>query len=220
MNKNFENLYSNRSDALLKKDKGYQEAVGGGWEFMGSLQYDILKKYGLKPEHYLADIGCGSGRLANKLLDREGPYYGQDINSGLLEKIKEYKKHNWRLEKISGTKILEKDKKIDFIVFFSVFTHLFYEEIYVYLKECKRTLKQDGTIIFSFLDFESPNTWCIFENRLNKEWDQLDIFLDKKTIEIWCEKLGFKIIDIVRGDKPICDNRCLGQSVCVLKNIN
>ena len=91
MNENFEKRYSKQTDDTLKYKDRFKLAIGGAWDFMGILQYDILK-YGLKTYHYLADIGCGNGRLANRLVEREGPYYGQDINDGLLDEIRKYKK--------------------------------------------------------------------------------------------------------------------------------
>lgn len=62
---------------------GYRAAIGGGenWDAHGDLQRDFLKSRGLKPSHRLLDIGCGTGRLARKVvpyLDR-GNYHGVDI---------------------------------------------------------------------------------------------------------------------------------------------
>ena len=37
-------------------------AIGGLWDQMGQHQFDFLKKKGLKPQHKLLDIGCGSLR--------------------------------------------------------------------------------------------------------------------------------------------------------------
>ena len=40
----------------------HREAVGGLWEEMRRLQFDFLANQGLKPDHKLLDIGCGSMR--------------------------------------------------------------------------------------------------------------------------------------------------------------
>ncbi len=72
---------------------GYQAAIGGGdnWESHGDLQRDFLFCQGLKPEHKLLEIGCGTGRLARKIapwLD-VGNYHGLDISLAALKVAKD-----------------------------------------------------------------------------------------------------------------------------------
>lgn len=65
----------------------HRTAIGGNWEAIGQLQLDFLEARGLRPEHKLLDIGCGSLRAGVKLvryLDA-GNYYGTDINESLLD---------------------------------------------------------------------------------------------------------------------------------------
>jgi len=55
------------------KEKTYREGnhrsfIGGLWDTMGSLQIDMLKKYGMKPNNTLLDIGCGCFRLGVKAI--------------------------------------------------------------------------------------------------------------------------------------------------------
>jgi 2-polyprenyl-3-methyl-5-hydroxy-6-metoxy-1,4-benzoquinol methylase len=45
----------------------YSKAVGGDYENMGYLQWQLLKYAGMKPRHHLVDVGCGTGRLASQL---------------------------------------------------------------------------------------------------------------------------------------------------------
>ena len=64
----------------------HRTAIGGNWEPIGQLQSDFLRARGLRPEHKLLDIGCGSLRAGVKLvryLDA-GNYFGTDINESLL----------------------------------------------------------------------------------------------------------------------------------------
>lgn len=65
----------------------HREAIGGLWDEMGALQRDFLLARGLQPHHNLLDIGCGSLRLAAKLLpDLEaGRYWGTDMNAAFIE---------------------------------------------------------------------------------------------------------------------------------------
>ena len=46
---------------------GHRHYVGGLWKQMGTLKYNILIKQGLKLNHCLLDIGCGSLRLSSRL---------------------------------------------------------------------------------------------------------------------------------------------------------
>jgi SAM-dependent methyltransferase len=64
----------------------HREVIGGLWEEIGQLQLDFLQSAGLRPQHTLLDIGCGSLRLgvcAVAFLDA-GRYWGIDLNDALL----------------------------------------------------------------------------------------------------------------------------------------
>lgn len=65
----------------------HREAIGGFWDELGTLQRDFLIARGLQPHHRVLDIGCGSLRLAAKLLPylNAGQYWGTDLNAALIE---------------------------------------------------------------------------------------------------------------------------------------
>ena len=55
-------------------------AIGGQFEACGIIEREILIQYGLRPDDYVVDVGCGSGRLAKPLADYlRGPYLGIDV---------------------------------------------------------------------------------------------------------------------------------------------
>lgn len=65
----------------------HRRYVGGLWDEMGRLQFDFLVSRGLKPEHHLLDIACGSlraGRLFIPYL-QAGHYLGIDKEEGLIQ---------------------------------------------------------------------------------------------------------------------------------------
>jgi SAM-dependent methyltransferase len=65
----------------------YRNLVGGKWDALGRLQRDFLVAEGLRPEHYLLDIGCGAfrgGVHAVAYLD-PGHYFGVDISRSLID---------------------------------------------------------------------------------------------------------------------------------------
>jgi SAM-dependent methyltransferase len=65
----------------------HRAAVGGMWDVIGALQFDYLVAQGLRPEHYLLDIGCGSLRGGGRFiwyLD-VGHYFGIEKEGELLD---------------------------------------------------------------------------------------------------------------------------------------
>ena len=65
----------------------HRGAVGGAWEPLGYLQANFLIAEGLRPEHLLIDVGCGSFRAGIKLIPYLNPshYFGIDAHASLLE---------------------------------------------------------------------------------------------------------------------------------------
>jgi SAM-dependent methyltransferase len=67
---------------------GHRQYVGGLWDEIGKLQFEFLVSRGLKPNHVLLDIACGSMRAGVHLipyLDR-GNYLGVDKEAMLIER--------------------------------------------------------------------------------------------------------------------------------------
>ncbi len=223
---------------LLKKfpyDSAMKAAVGTDFEAVGTLERELLIYLGLKPNDYLIDVGCGAGRLANKLQEYlSGPYLGTDVVPELLDYARSIvKRPDWRFELADGFRIPEEAGRADIVSFFSVFTHLRYEESFCYLEDAKRVCKDNGRIIFSFL--ELPLHREIFEITVRdvgvNEYPP-NIFLSQDTIEMWAEMLGLSVLAILPGsemviplNEPIVfENGArqegrgnLGQSICVLK---
>jgi ubiquinone/menaquinone biosynthesis C-methylase UbiE len=178
-------------------------AVGGEFEAIGVLEVETLKHFGLKPDSYLVDVGCGSGRLALPLSQfLTGPYLGIDIVPDLVKFARKLvKRKDWQFQIAEGLRIPEKDKCADIVCFFSVFTHLLHEHSFKYLLEAKRVLKPGGKIIFSFLDFTVRDHWEVFEWNLSSTdpGSHLNIFISKDAIHVWAERLNLIVEDIKDG---------------------
>ena len=164
-------------EKLLKKllqNHDYDEAmsliVGGLYDKVGNLEYYLLKYFGLEKNHNILDIGCGSGRLAYSLKNfLSGKYVGYDILQDPLDYAKKKcSRDDWEFNLIDGENLSFASSSFHFVTFFSVFTHLLDEDIFVYLQESSRVLEPNGKIIFSFLDFECQSHWAIFENSLKR----------------------------------------------------
>ena len=64
----------------------HRDIVGGRWDETGRAQMALLLAEGLRPEHHLLDIGCGSLRLGCKAVPylEPGHYWGTDLSGALM----------------------------------------------------------------------------------------------------------------------------------------
>lgn len=217
------------------RDAGMRSASGGDFEALGILERQLLIQHGLPKDGYLIDVGCGSGRLAYPLSDYlTGSYLGIDIVPDVVKYARQLvRRSDWRFEVAAGLSIPEKDHTADMVCFFSVFTHLLHEQSFVYLQEAVRVLKPGGKIVFSFLEFEEPVHWLVFENAIRNlgVTSPMTIFIERGAIRTWAEHLDLRIVAIEgataphiivpqpvkrESGPPLEGKAGLGQSVCVL----
>jgi ubiquinone/menaquinone biosynthesis C-methylase UbiE len=221
----------------LPEDDAVSLAVGGDYERVGTLEHALLRNKGLRPESCVVDVGCGSGRLASQLSRYPKlRYVGTDVVPELLDYARrKVGRPDFRFEKTDSTSLPVPDGEADFVVFFSVFTHLLHEESYVYLTEAYRALRPGGKVIFSFLEFAVPENWKVFD--INIDWvrkrtmaGHLNVFMHRQDLRIWAERIGFNIPAMHYGDTrfiavdgqaatssvPV-GTYALGQSVCVMR---
>ncbi|QXD22933.1 class I SAM-dependent methyltransferase [Opitutia bacterium ISCC 51] len=229
-NKFFKKLKKNKGS----KNKVYSDAVGGDYEEMGYIQMQLLKMIGIQPDQRIVDVGCGSGRLAHQLAKNGfSDYTGFDVVPDLLSFAKsQCSKSSFKFKKIEDTHIPLPENSVDLVCFFSVFTHLFHEDSYKYLISAKSILKETGKIAFSFLTFDEDEHWALFDRMVEYEKPtHHNQFMTNSQIEIWADKLGFKIDRLETGSTPFIplekeiilesgahfrDLGSLGQGVCVL----
>ncbi len=93
------------------------------------------------------------------------------------------------------------DATVEWVTFFSVFTHILDEDIYAYLRDAKRMLKSGGRVVFSFLDYSVEDHWATFESSLADQSPNRPIvhFLNRNTIERWCGRLGLRLERVYDG---------------------
>ena len=181
-------------------------AVGGDFVAVGALEYYALKAHGLRPDHLVVDIGCGTGRLALQLAERgHERYAGFDIIASAVSYAREAcGRPEWEFGVTDGLRIPFLDSVADFACFFSVFTHVAHEHTYLYLEEARRLLRPGGLVVFTFLEFGISSHWVQFESAvrnfgLNRE---PIVFLDRDAIVRFAQQLGYEVLALVDGDKP------------------
>ena len=225
-----------RLEQRLSTDEALRRAVGGEFVAIGKLEYHLLRSRGLKDDHVVVDVGCGSGRLACQLVPFPRiRYIGCDVVPRLLDYARDLcGRPDWRFEATNGTTIPSDSAEADFVCFFSVFTHLHQEDIYRYLREAHRVLKPGGLLVMSFLEFQIPSHWAAFIASVDqtREDRHLNQFVDRASIHAWANPAGFDVRSIHGGDTDyiplpeevayesgarVSGAASLGQSVAVLQ---
>lgn len=174
---------------------------------------------------HIYDLACGSGRTASALKRSGwlGFYKGADIIPQLVEYLNE-SNPGFKAVLHFDLSIDSPDSCLDIVFAWSLFTHLHFEETFIYLEDIYRALKNDGKLMFSFLEFKIPFQWEVFNNRVQilkkgQSLTHLDIYLRRDLISAWARKIGYKPdILFVDGDDPISfSSGCFGQSIAVLR---
>lgn len=207
--------------------------VGGiaNYYMVGAIEARLLENLGLHDGSSLVDLGCGSGRLAGAI-NGKIDYLGTDV----VEKLIAYCRKTYpgyRFEVAADFKIPAEDRTADFVVAFSLFTHLLHEESMLYMREAFRVLKPGGKLVLSFLEYLVPGHRKLFlQSVTNVNTDRpLIVFMDRRGLRFFGRECGFskftfhagneRIVDFGPGirlpdDTTIEGTRSFGQSVCVM----
>ncbi|MCJ2184723.1 class I SAM-dependent methyltransferase [Novosphingobium sp. 1949] len=187
----------------------------------GDAQVAVLRHHGLSDGMAVYDLGCGIGRTAQALLRDgwRGRYTGADILPELVDHL--------RAQCPGFTAIVQRklaiaapDATLDMVFHWSVFTHLYPEECFLYLQDIHRALKPGGRLIFSFLEFEDPAHHTVFQTRtanfaVNGWSSVLDSFLHRDWITLWARQIGFAPPRFTSGSDT-ADHPAFWQSLAVL----
>lgn len=163
----------------------------------GDGQVEVLRHHGLRDGMAIYDLGCGSGRTAMALQRSgwRGHYKGADIVKPLVGYLKS-KCEGYEAVVHRDLTIAAQDSSLDMVFHWSVFTHLYPEECYLYMEDAYRCLKPGGKLVFSFLEFEDIRHHEIFRARVKRfrqrGWSAtLDAFLHRDWIRFWAADIGF-----------------------------
>src|ERR1700676_3630429 len=189
-------------------DDAMSIAVGGNFDSVGQIEAEVVKFAGLREGMTLLDLGCGSGRLASKIAtELDIKYFGIDVVQDLLDYAKSKSPDHYKFIKSHTLSVPLPDRSIDMVCAFSLFTHLLHAETYLYLQDCIRVLKPGGRIVFSFLEFANPGHWHVFSETVEAQRASavvhLNQFIEKASIETWCQHLNLEVENFVPGQKTL-----------------
>lgn len=157
----------------------------------------VLRHNGLTDGMAIYDLGCGCGRTAQALQRSgwRGTYTGADVVSELLQELARRCPDYTTVLNTSPT-IVAPDRSLDMVFHWSVFTHLFPAEAYLYTAEAFRALKPGGRMVFSFLEMEDSAHDRVWQANLQRLREgraaaQLDAFLHRDWIRRFARNAGF-----------------------------
>ncbi|MDQ3755216.1 MAG: class I SAM-dependent methyltransferase [Acidobacteriota bacterium] len=131
------------------------------WDELGKLQFDMLMQQGLKPKHFLLDVGCGSLRGGVHFIRHlePGHYFGIDKSRELLEAGRRIELARHRLKDRNPVLVVMHDfefstlnQRFDFALAQSVFTHLPLNQIIRCIVNVERVLVSGGKFLATFFE--------------------------------------------------------------------
>ena len=184
---------------LKAGDNHYMAYVGPPtqYDFMGATQFRLLCTLGLRANHYLLDVGCGSlraGRLFIPYLD-ECKYYGVEPNKWLIQDAIEnqigqdlirIKKPAFDYNENFSVDVF--NVHFNFILAQSIFSHTGNDLVITALRNFRKVLKDDGSIVATFVqgnkDFDG-NGW-IYPGCVSYRADAIKRFAKDADLLVTC----------------------------------
>ena len=175
--------------------KKFFKAMAPKWdslkkEVLGSLDLNLIIKEKISSHGIISDLGCGTGELIHKLLDKKcAKLIGIDSSPQMLDQARQ------RLVQTSRTDLrlgeLEylpmKNREIDTAIMNMVLHHISQPELP--LAEVYRVLKKEG--VFILTDFEKHDKKKI-SRIMGGPWSGFE----KEQIKTWLKHAGFNLLSI------------------------
>lgn len=224
----YEYLYESLAQSLPPEN-----AIGGGdFQQIGKMLLSVLIDSGLKPNHSLFDLGCGTGRLSIQALEylENAKYFGSDISETMLTHARNLTSHLGK----TPTFIHQTEPNFatfptfDYICAFSVFTHMEPEDTFNYLKSALSMSHKNTRFVLSVIPLGSTLGLNIFANSasltLKERWQGVrNVATTLDFFEEMAKLAGWKIVSTYDGETesiPLADSNSfgqLGQTVIVLE---
>lgn len=211
----YEKVYKNEYNLAEKKSSPNKKLK----KF--SLDRDDLIVKNIPKGNKLLEIGCGEGDLLIRLKNKYRILYGIEIAKTRIDRANKKVKNKKIYIKFgdANQKLQFKDNFFDSIIASDVLEHLF--DPYHFMKECKRMLKQNGTLVV-----HTPNV-AFFPNRFRLFFGKLPItskgygwdgghlhYFTKSSLKKMFEDEGFKVLKITHGGIFYKFRRWWGSLLC------
>ena len=144
--------------------RGTVRGTDAFWDYLGKLQLDYLVEQGLRPEHYVLDVGCGPLRAGVHFIGYldVGHYAGIDKRGDTLERARDIELPRYGLAAKrpnllvnGGFEFSRLGMTFDYAIAQSVFTHLPVNNIVRCLVEMAKVLNPGGRFYATI--YENPN---------------------------------------------------------------
>lgn len=160
------------------------------YDLLGGLQFGLLLAAGLREDHRLADIGCGSLRAGKLLIPYLAPghYVGVEPNRWLVEDgiARELGKGIVRLRRPTFLHVddfgLERaGVRFDYAMAQSIFSHTYPELFEQALRRILPALADDGVLIATYFEGDGPgegNGW-LYPDCVPFRWEQVRAIVER-----------------------------------------
>ncbi len=142
----------------------HRQLVGAQWETMGRKQLDFLVEQGVRPEHRLLDVACGSLRAGRHLVDylEPGQYYGIDHSADLVEagyrhELDEAQRQRLPRENLAvngSFRVAELGQAFDVALANSLFSHLNLSQVRLCMARVAASLVPGGRFFATFFEMD------------------------------------------------------------------
>jgi hypothetical protein len=139
---------------------GHRAYIGGRWDEYGKLEFNFMVGQGLRPDHVLLDIACGSLRAGIHFIPylEPGNYLGIEKEEALIERGLETElPAQVRAERrpelvVSETFEFERlSKQADYALAWSLFTHLVADDLETCLRKLRAYVAPEHQFYATFL---------------------------------------------------------------------
>jgi SAM-dependent methyltransferase len=149
----------------------------------------------VSPDSVVGEIGCGGGRVAERVVPHVGSFYGFDISARMLERAREViTDPRARFVLLDDARLpADLSGSLDFIYTFDVFLHL---DLYVmrrYFDEMARVLKQGGKAFVHTTNLTSDVGWSNFV-KFDRYRPETHFYVSPETVRTLADRAGFSLL--------------------------